>query len=226
MKPYNFAANFSSTVFCSSAGRFSHDEWPLRLAFFPISFTACLNSLASFSSSTAAARRQHWMWNACSWTFPCLVAPSTPKPNRMVVGGPLDKHDRCKQRERREDLVRDDRKVTQVGRLATSRYSDEYCGANFVRKQFLSCDWWTIGGRKQVGICLAFRRKLAFGSMNEEDDLCTDFQIYVTTMDQYHQNSLRTSRVECILESMLASIHVAILHAHDVSRSYFHGGSF
>ena len=58
MKPYNFAANFSSTVFCSSAGRFSHDEWHLRLAFFPISFTACLNSLAGFSSSTATARRR------------------------------------------------------------------------------------------------------------------------------------------------------------------------
>ena len=99
-------------------------------------------------------------------------------------------------------------------------------GQNSSENRFYRAIWWTIGRRKQVGICLAFLGKLAFGTMNEEDDLCTDFQIHVTTMDQYHQNSLRTSRVECILESMLASIHVAILHAHDVSRSYFHGGSF
>lgn len=84
----------------------------------------------------------------------------------------------------------------------------------------------TVAGRNQVGIRLAFRRKLAFGSMaDEEDDLCTHVQIDVTTMDQHRQNSMTTTRVESILESMLASIRVAILHEHAISIPGFHRGS-
>ena len=66
---------------------------------------------------------------------------------------------------------------------------------------------------------LAFRRKLAFGTMDEEDDSC--FQIDATTTDQHHQNSMTTARVEYILESMLASMLVAILHEHAISMPYY-----